>query len=559
MTARAPAARALARPWLGPLLLGLAAALVYTIHLDRLPEADELYHILAAQGLLRTGVPQIAEGVYDRVLLHTYLVAGSFLVFGQSLWAARIPSLVFTALADVVLFLWLRRRAGPAAAWLGAGLFAFSPFAIGIAQFCRFYALQTLCFTAGCTAADSAILSPGSGRRRALRGAAAAALFILAIYLQPTTLLGLAGLGAWVVGAFAWPWLRDPAVPTRKKLLTAAAALVLAAIVAAATGGILAELWQRYRFTPLFQAHKAGEFWWYHGWLNLLYPSLWPLVGLIGLAGLALWPRPMSLALTVFGIGFLLNSFAAAKALRYMAYAQPFLFAIWGLGLVALWPRLRDLSTSLGCDLARCTGAVWPARLLLGGAVLFALLANPFWLRSASLLAEITIPPEVPLPDWRNARPYLAPALAKADVVVTTEELGTLYFLGRFDVALSPSKIGEAIDARPGAALPDERSGPFVTDPRTGRAVIGSEAALARLMACYPRGLIVGLKDDWGKPWKVSPAMGAFIEAETTPIPLPPRLAIFAYRWDHPIPAGAAGPDCGPLAGLTRHPPVPAP
>ena len=105
---------------------------------------DEYYHILAAQGLLATGEPRIAEGIYTRVYLHTWLVAQSFALFGESLAASRVPSLLATAALVVVMFVWLRREAGNLAAWIGAGLFAISPFAVDVAQFCRFYALQAL-------------------------------------------------------------------------------------------------------------------------------------------------------------------------------------------------------------------------------------------------------------------------------------------------------------------------------------------------------------------------------------------------------------------------------
>ena len=71
--------------WLTPLLLMLAAGLLYTINLDRLPHPDELHHAIAARGLLEHGSPAIAEGVYTRTLLHTWMVAGAYALFGDSL------------------------------------------------------------------------------------------------------------------------------------------------------------------------------------------------------------------------------------------------------------------------------------------------------------------------------------------------------------------------------------------------------------------------------------------------------------------------------------------
>ena len=60
---------------LGAFLCFFGACLLYTINIDRFPHPDELYHILAARGLLESGEPRIAEGVYERVFAHTWLIA----------------------------------------------------------------------------------------------------------------------------------------------------------------------------------------------------------------------------------------------------------------------------------------------------------------------------------------------------------------------------------------------------------------------------------------------------------------------------------------------------
>jgi hypothetical protein len=44
------------------------------------------------RGLLDHGALSIAEATYYRGLLHTYLVAGSYALFGDILASARIPS-----------------------------------------------------------------------------------------------------------------------------------------------------------------------------------------------------------------------------------------------------------------------------------------------------------------------------------------------------------------------------------------------------------------------------------------------------------------------------------
>lgn len=539
--------RDVARPWLGPLSLGLGAALLYTIGLDRLPNPDELHHVFAARGLLETGEPTIAEGRYDRVLLFSWMVAGAYALLGDSLWAARVPALACTVLTDVVLFCWLRRRAGSAAAWIGAVLFAVSPFAVGIAQFARFYGPQVLAFTLACTIAYRAVIDPLEVRVRVATATGAAAALLLAIYLQPTTLIGTVGLGGWLAAVIGGRWLGNPRRSRAQRLTAVGVALGAAATligVAAATG-LLAELVDRYRTTALFNRNVQDQFWFYHTWLSLLYPTLWPLTGIVTVAALAAAPRSASFALVVFAIGFLLTSFAAAKNLRYFAYAFPFLFAIWGIGLAALWPRLRGVATGLTGELRRAVGlSAWPAALLVGGALVWLMLANPFWLRTATLLAEIAVPPEVPAPDWPRARPVLQPLLDTAGVVVSTEELGTLYYFGRYDVRFSPSKMEE---------LPRDQRHEFGRDHRTGRAVIALQGSLQRLMACFATGLIVGPADDWGRPHKVNPELAAFIRSHATAVPLPPRSHLLAYRWERPavtLPAERAR--CDEVANVPR-------
>jgi hypothetical protein len=536
--------------WLTPLALFAAAGLLYAVNLDRMPHPDEYYHILAAQGVVATGEPRIAEGLYTRVYLHTWLVAKSFLLFGESLAAARVPSLVAMAALVSLLFVWSRREAGSLAAWIGTGLFALSPFAVDVAQFSRFYALQALAFFAAAAIVFAAVAAPPEARPRRLGLLLlGGAPMLLAIYLQPTTLFGCVGLGLWAAAAIGLPWLGDRAVPRRRKLLVAGGLglLALAVLAAAAASGVLGDLWRQYRSTPLFNERASDRFWYYHAWYNLLYPSLWPATGVLALLAVVRRPLPASMALSVFAVGFLLNSFAASKSLRYIAYAQPFLFVLWGIGLAALWSKLAGFAANLRDTLedrllwtAPSLGG-WMAAALTGGAVLFLVLANPAWVRTAMLLGDVTVPPEEPKANWPAAREALAPWLERADIVVTTEELGHLYFLGRYDVRFSPSKLGELHKA-------ERRE--FGVDFRTGRPVIGSKETLERILACYPVGIIVGPAAHWGRPELINGELAALIAARAQPLPLPAGSHLRAYTWE--LPAGAA--QAPPCAGLPSFP-----
>ena len=88
---------------------------------------------------------------------------------------------------------------------------------------------------------------------------------------QVTTLIGLAGIGAWAVLWLAGPWFLRADVPTGRKLLVLLGAVLLAALVLALAiaSGKLAEALQLYRQTALWSEENANAVLFYHGWILL--------------------------------------------------------------------------------------------------------------------------------------------------------------------------------------------------------------------------------------------------------------------------------------------------
>jgi len=517
--------------WIGA-TLGVASFLLYLVNLDQPSDnPDEFYHMLAARGLLETGEPRIAEGVYRRGVLFTHLVAASFRLLGESLVAARMPSVLATVAIVLLLFLWVRREAGPTAAALVAGFYAVSPFAIEIAQFCRFYALQTLAFLGSTWLVVETLGRPTRPAVQLLRLLAAAGLALLAVQLQPTTYLGLAALAAWVVPVLVLRLLRraDLSWSARLSRLLGGALLVAVGLGLALASGWLAELWVLYREPPLFNLPMKEQFWFYYVRYLLFYPTLWTTIGVLAILAIVRAPLLGAVATVLFAVSFVLGSFGGSKGLRYLAYAQPFLFVIWGLAIAALLPLLaaagRWLAERLEVALAELGGAARPAsRALVGAALAMLLLANPFWLRSASVLADLPLGPETPDTDWRRAAPLLVPLLAETAVVVNTEELGPLFYFDRHDILFSPSKLAE---------LPPENRADFARDPRTGRPVIGSLETLEKVIRCAPSGLFLAPALHWRRPHLATPEAVALLDRLAEPVEMPPDSHVFAYRWRH--------------------------
>jgi hypothetical protein len=217
------------------------------------------------------------------------------------------------------------------------------------------------------------------------------------------------------------------------------------------------------------------------------------------------------------------------------------------MGIVALFRPLADMVRHLQERLAGTLPfarlhAERLARVVVIAALAVLFLANPAWLRTVTLLADVPLPGEERPPNWPAVRPALEPLLKRVPVVVTTEELGTQYYLGRFDIRFSPSKLHEFSDG----------STDFLLDPRTGRPVIAQVASLERVIDCYPEGLFVLNSSQWNRPHLFSPEVRELLLARTESVALPPRTRVTALTWKH-------APGTVPPAGCADLPPLPGP
>jgi len=535
---------------LAPLAFFLALLALYLPALGVPPPThDELHHLLAARALLDSGTPRIAEGVYPRALLFSWQVAASFALFGESLFAARLPAALAIALTATLLFLWLRREVDVRTALLAAGLFALSPFAVKLAHLSRFYGSQLLFVLLGAIAVHAATAPQIGWRRRLLLLLGAALAFALARHFQATSLLAALGALLWCGLWLLWRALARGRLTPARLLALALAALPLLALLLWFAHARLLAVWQNYRWTPLFNRATQDAFWFYHVWYLTYYPTLWTLTPVLLIPALLRRSRLALFCALIFALGFLLNSLAGPKKLRYFAYAQPFLFALWGLALAALWPAIRDRLAAWRAQLGACAAAQplleRPARLLPAAAVLAVVIVNPWWLHSAAMLAGLRLPIEEVPTRWSLAAPRLRPLLREAGVVVSSFDLEPLYYLGRYDILYNLTRQSE---------LPPGERRDFGIDPRTGRAVIGSVAALARIVACHEDGIFLSDRRHWRLSHQVDDAAKAWVEAHLEPVPLPAASRVLAFRWRHEV--DPSDPACVALRRRWQPPPA---
>jgi hypothetical protein len=526
--------------------LFLAALALYSINLDQPPRTDELYHVLGARGYLEYGEPRIAEGVYGRARYFTGAIALLFSAFGESLVVGRLLPIVCGSLLVSLMFVWARGVAGQVAAWFAAVGFLISPFAAQVFPDLRFYAPFMLLFWLGAMAVYAASTAEHPAPSRlAWFALAAVACLGAAFYLQSLAMLGFVGLGLWLGIKVGLPWLR-----------TALGRYAIAAIALVITAGALAgfaqvwplnELLRRYRWTPLFDVATRNQFWYYHQWLNLYYPTLWPLFPIAALAALAHRARPALFCLCVFIAAFLLLSFGGSKSLLYASFALPFLFVLWGMAFAYAWARLRGFVLEVVNGALRGLG-IPPsqaiATALIAASLGFVLLANTATVRTAAMLAGVAVPPEVYPPDWAAAAEPLRPWLDQASVVLTTSDIETLYFLGDYDVLINKSRLSEVHH--------DSEMGEFARDFRTGKPIVGTPESVALLIDCFPDGLIITSKHRWRVTHQLDDAVADLIIKRSVPLELPRSSQMMAFRWARP-PGSSVPASCADLPPMQRH------
>jgi hypothetical protein len=292
--------------------------------------------------------------------------------------------------------------------------------------------------------------------------------------------------------------------------------------------GVLDLAWDRFRATSLTNSPSRNEFWFYHVRFLLFYPTLWPLAGLFAVLAIVRTPKLAWFCISIFVISFLLGSFAGPKNMRYLSFAPPFLAIIWGIGLAQVMPALRDYTKEMRAKLIDSLALPHKFGSVIGtGAVVLilviVLVMNPFWVRTAALIGNIALPTETPATNWRAAREALAPWTRDAGIMITTEELGAIFFLGRSDVRFSPSKLQE---------LPPEEQHEFGIDFRTGRPIITTPASVEKLIDCFPRGFIVGPIENWGDPILISEEIQEILEQRAELIEVPQRSYLYAWGWN---------------------------
>lgn len=514
----------------GILVVFVAALAVRMAQLENEPITDELYHLLSAQSWAEDGSFAIADGEYRRAKAFTVLVG---IVGAGSNWsvnAIRILCIAIGALLVVAVYRWTQLNVGWREALVASAFLALLPTAIFLSQHIRFYGLHALLFfmVAWC---GWTLLFNGNPRSRLFAGAALLPLVALALHLQVTTLVGIAGLITWAVLARGDTLLR--LVPGMRARVAAGAILVAAFALLATFGqDRLQVLLETYQESALWNSSDNALY--YFNAYRTDFGVLWALTPVAMIVAFIARPKPALFCGCVFTVAFIFQSFGGMRSERFMFYALPFLLIIWSIAAVALAGQLRRVvATALSAcgfmnGMPRLT-SVLPA-VAVAGAVGFALITVPVVETSARMVLGVrTSPPQYwdrYRSNWQAVAPELRALADDAGVLVATQPLHALWYLGEIDYAMNATSLADI--APPGVRA--------AVDPRTGRVVFDGIEVLQRIVECNASGLVIVHGPALLNDTRVGESIPSYLSDRMSRIPQSQRTDMLVYRWDTAVP-----------------------
>lgn len=484
--------------------------------LDHLPLYDELLHIFAARGIRDHGTPTIADGLYERAEWFTWIVAGAIKTFGDTLTAARVPSLLAAGGLLMLTAVWVTRRVDLLAGVVAAVVLCLLPVTLDLAVFVRFYTVHALLVLAMSIALYESTGPHRTRRQRIALVVLAAALLPLALHLQMTTLIafGAAAIGAGAVllldhWALAWGFAR------RNPVWTIGGAIVVVA------GGLLALTYLGFvdamLEVPLWASWSANRPQYYLITLGQEAPLLWPLFPAALLVGFFAHRRLTVFCVVALSFALAVHSVAASKTLRYVYYALPFLCVVWGCALSGLYAAASRVQIR-----APSPGSGTAAPLVLVVAVVVLILSQEGQRTARLVVGRLTNEQTVNYDgesDWGPAVPALQPLVSSAERVVTSNSMKALYYFGRYDYDLNASIVLET-------ATREE----FGLDERTGRHAIGTARSVAQVLDMPGTTIVVLEEEKLGIPAGVPADAVELIAAQCSILAVPAVAGVRAWR-----------------------------
>jgi hypothetical protein len=326
-------------------------------------------------------------------------------------------------------------------------------------------------------------------RQRIWLAVSAAALLILAMHFQVTTLIAFAAVAA-AVGAILRREYWNIAVRFVRRHPVWTTATGVVAVVGGSLAATELGMVNDFLTAPLWASPSAHRPQYYLLEIALEAPLFWPMFPVAVLIALVFGNRRLTnFCVVVLLFALVLHSIAAAKSMRYIYYALPFLCVIWGCALSGLYSALARIKTR-----ATGLGNVAPLALLVAAVVLA--LSQEGQRAARLVFGKLPADPKTNYngeTDWSPAVPTLLPLLSSANRVVTSNAMKALYYFGRYDYDLNATIVPETVDGQE-----------FGLDERTGRHAISTARSTAQVLEMPGTTVVVLEEMRLGNPAGVS-------------------------------------------------------
>ena len=360
---------------------------------------DEYPHVFAAKSLLNVGRPLLPSGQpYTRALPFTWLVSVSFRLFGVSELSARLPSIILGSLLVLFVFLLGRRYLGTATGVLAAALVAIDPINAPLMIISRMYSLLALLFLVTAFGLFESIRHVRKGSLSVWYTMLAIVAGLMALWTQLLVVFLVPGIIAYLLVMGRRDMRFGKTRRGRVEITSAMFLLLASALVYILQGGIINE-------APA--VHDIS--YWYFS--DILLRNAWPAVIFFVLGLWAAISRENDFALFIacvavgdFAVQSLL--FPSWASARYLAQAMPPFYLLAAYGAAGLVRRK--------------------------------------WVRPAAVMALVLVTLILALGSHIGDAYFAAPryalasgfagttgAYGKAGVIVSTDPLASVYYLGR--------------------------------------------------------------------------------------------------------------------------------
>ncbi len=520
-------------------MLSMSALLWLASRNQLIATNDELYHLLAAQSLLRDGSLSIAFGEYERAGLFTWLIGIGYQLGGESFRSAQLISGVFVSALTASVFLLTYPLIGRRAAAVATVLFALSSNALEVGTTVRFYGIHALLFFLGCMLFFRTLQSEAR-LQKLWYGSLSGITLLLAFYFQVTTAIGVSVLFGWLLVLGLWLLFQDARISPRVRL-----AAVFGLLVAAVFTLYLApldRLIEEYRYQALWsQATNPRIYYWMMTDLYGVFFGLYPVFAIVAFLR---HPRFAIFAVALFVLPVIVHSFGGMRAHRYIFYTLPFFFIVCAIGIVGilewLYALLKQYFRNSAVKTSTLLVATLPAAIL-GVAAFILVFANEGYQNGLKSIHQGYAENRRSPPDWQSVEEYVP--VDRFEVLVTPNMLQTLYYLNR-----------------PNFQFHGDARHEFEIDHRTGLPKISSTESLKKMTECFGSILVLSEERNWGRQSGVgiNPESASYIEADFRAFEVPKDVRIRAYYWSEPDSSANASAECADLRTLTSRWPIPA-